>query len=859
MKQNRAVGLALGLLIALLTAWMATTGTQPIAAVQRAATSAALPRSALSTDPGAASPIPSSTARPTLPSPVATLSPTRAAPSATSPPLAESPTAVLSSLASPTPAGTAVPAATGDGARVVEQVVGSSVEGRPLTAYGLGEGAIKVVLVGNIHGGFEANTYELARQLLAHFEAHPGEVPANVSLWILPTMNPDGLESGHRWNANDVDLNRNADTDLDGCAGNDWSPDTMDYEGLQAGAGGAYPFSEPEIRAVRDFVADARIVVSYHSAFGGIFRDACQRHAPTARLAEVLSAGTGYPVPAEGWTGYAVTGDFGDYLAGEGVAAVTVELTDHDESEFERNLAGVRAVLQAAEEIVTAEAAAVDAHHTWLSTDPTGNLGAWHYPQNSFVHPIALEVIGENGYLLDGGRILALDLVRPTQPEAILVPGDYVEETRVLEPLDLATEGGALLVLDRAGDVYRYEPEGTQWSVERYDRPAGDTYDHYYVALAAGEGIGYLLETTHEQVWRFAAGGASRAGTAWASVPKGRDVDLCASSEGVYVLTRGLNSPSGSLLRYSSERGGASGERVSAFQPNLALMHPRQVTSSGTALYVLDRAGRRLLTLDPKGGAVERVYEFADRRAVSAFWAPPDAGQWPGSTAFVLAGRDTLYFYPEPRRQASIATGAGAQPTNQPHDLAALEELQGLQMPIEGAALTSRDFQMPGAPRHYRLGVHEGIDFYGHTVGVTVNRQTVVRAVADGVVTRALVDYQPLTPDEAQRWQDRCLSLGYTPEEVLDGYRGQQVWIDHGGGLVSRYAHLGSIAPGVVEGTPVSQGQIIGTVGNSGTPGSLRSQTYDVHLHLELWIGDHYVGQFLRPIEAREALARLLH
>jgi murein DD-endopeptidase MepM/ murein hydrolase activator NlpD len=154
--------------------------------------------------------------------------------------------------------------------------------------------------------------------------------------------------------------------------------------------------------------------------------------------------------------------------------------------------------------------------------------------------------------------------------------------------------------------------------------------------------------------------------------------------------------------------------------------------------------------------------------------------------------------------------------------------------------------------------VHEGIDFYGNTVGVAINRRTPVRAVADGIVVRALVDYQPLTAAQASAWQATSLSLGYTPPEVLDGYRGRQIWIDHGQGLISRYAHLGSIQSGIVEGAAVKQGQIIATVGNSGTPGSVSSETYDVHLHLELWLGDHFIGQFLRPIEAREWLERIL-
>jgi murein DD-endopeptidase MepM/ murein hydrolase activator NlpD len=544
-------------------------------------------------------------------------------------------------------------------------------------------------------------------------------------------------------------------------------------------------------------------------------------------------------VPEEGWTGYHITGEFGDYLAGEGVAAVTVELTDHEDPEFERNLAGVQALLASADDIVGAEATGVRAEMVWLGED---NTGTWRYAENSFVHPIALEVMGDTAYLLDGGRILSLDLDRPGAPELLLAPGLDVEGVRVLEPLDLAVDGNSLLALDRAGDVYRYEPGAGTWTLERYDRPSGDTYDHYFMALAGGEEANYLLETTREQVWRFADG---ERGADWIKLPQSRDVDISANGGDVYVLTRDLNRPTGSLLAYRD------GGRISTFTANVDLMHPRQVVATGTAVYVLDRAGRRLLTFDRGSGALLALRQFVDRRDVGAIWVDP-AGEH-----LILAGRDTLYFPGQPERQATIDGGSVLEGP-QPHDLALLEGLRGLSVPIEGATMTTRDFQMPGAPRHYRLGVHEGMDWYGHTVGVPVDRRTSVRAVDDGVVIRAMVDYQPLTAAQADAWSARCRSLGYTPPEVLDGYRGMQVWIDHGGGVISRYAHLGSIAPGVVEGASVTRGQVIATVGNSGTPGSVQSQTYDVHLHLELWVGDHFVGQFLRPIEAREWLEKIL-
>jgi len=492
---------------------------------------------------------------------------------------------------------------------------------------------------------------------------------------------------------------------------------------------------------------------------------------------------------------------------------------------------------------VNAEAAEAGAEPVWLDEQ---NTGFWQYPANSFLHPLALEVMnsgeGPTAYLLDGGRVLALDLSKPAAPHLLLAPGDDVEGVRVLEPLDLAVRGESLLVLDRAGDAYRYDPATETWAVERYDRPPGATYDLYFVALAADGGYGYLLETTHEQLWRFAAG---QKGAAWLEVPKGRDVDVGVFEGNALVLTRNLNSPQGHLLRYQD------GQPVSGFEPNVGLMHPRQVVAAGPTAYVLDRAGRRLLALESQSGNLQALYQFTDRRAVSAIWSASEG------ESLILAGRDRLYFPGQPERRATVTEGPVLE-LPQPHNLSLLAALRGLQVPIEGARITSRDFQMPGAPRHYRLGVHEGLDFYSHTVGVPVNRKTLVRAVADGVVIRALVDYQPLTAAQAEAWYTLCHNVGYTPDEVLDGYRGRQVWIDHGGGLVSRYAHLGRIADGIVLGATVLQGQPIATAGNSGTPGSVDSQTYDVHLHLELWLGDHYVGQFLRPIEAREWVERIL-
>jgi murein DD-endopeptidase MepM/ murein hydrolase activator NlpD len=283
---------------------------------------------------------------------------------------------------------------------------------------------------------------------------------------------------------------------------------------------------------------------------------------------------------------------------------------------------------------------------------------------------------------------------------------------------------------------------------------------------------------------------------------------------------------------------------IRTFRANFPMSQVRQVEAAETAVYVLDRNGRRLLQFDGRSGTLQHVQQLPQSDPASAFWVSPD-GQ------IILAGRNRLYFGNNPARLGHVPPGDTFAPS-QFYDPLFLASLSPLGLPIGGSPLTVRDFQLPGAPRHYRLGVHEGLDFYWQ-------RGTPVTAVADGVVIRANTDFvQPSPAEIAARWQ-AVSAQGYTDDATLDFYRGRQVWIEHDNGLISRYVHLDTIAPGVQVGTAVTQGQLIGTVGNSGSPSSLESVDADVHLHFELWYDDAYLGQYLRPIEAREWILRLFY
>jgi hypothetical protein len=90
----------------------------------------------------------------------------------------------------------------GSGADEVRQI-GTSQLGRPITALRYGTGERVVLVVGQTHGDEEGGLRVLFRlKTLA--------LPDNVSLWVIPTMNPDGGFADTRFLADASDPNRGA-------------------------------------------------------------------------------------------------------------------------------------------------------------------------------------------------------------------------------------------------------------------------------------------------------------------------------------------------------------------------------------------------------------------------------------------------------------------------------------------------------------------------------------------------------------------------------------------------------------------------------------------------------------------------
>lgn len=241
-----------------------------------------------------------------------------------------------------------------------KQVIGTSVENRNIEAYTFGTGENDLLFVGGIHGGYEWNSILLAYEMIDYFSTNYEAIPKNVTIHIIPALNPDGLFAATglegrfvktditsyemhttgegRFNANKVDLNRNF-----ACK---WAPEST-WRGLVVSAGTA-AFSEPEAQALKNYVTKTtpESVVMWHSKANNVYASECENGV----LPKTLSLMNAYAIAGDYgavpvFDAYPITGDAEGWLASIGIPAITVELETRTSPEWERNIAGVNALL----------------------------------------------------------------------------------------------------------------------------------------------------------------------------------------------------------------------------------------------------------------------------------------------------------------------------------------------------------------------------------------------------------------------------------------------------------------------------------------------------------------------------------
>ena len=224
------------------------------------------------------------------------------------------------------------------------QVIGQSISGREIIIYRFGTGLTHRMIVAGIHGGYEWNTIKLANQLVDYYQQNLEAVLPDKTLYILPSLNPDGEARGHgpdgRANENGVDLNRNFPKDWQA----DW-PRTGCWQMGDISAGDS-PLSEPESQALANFLLENDIdaLISYHSAGPGFFPGGSPVDENSLNLVLTLSAVSHFPYPPLN-TGCKFTGTLADFAVSIGIPALDLELSTHWDSEFLENLKVISAFL----------------------------------------------------------------------------------------------------------------------------------------------------------------------------------------------------------------------------------------------------------------------------------------------------------------------------------------------------------------------------------------------------------------------------------------------------------------------------------------------------------------------------------
>jgi len=186
------------------------------------------------------------------------------------------------------------------------QIVGTSVQQRPIMCLVLGDGPDVTLIMATIHGNEAAGT-PLVRTLSWYLRQRP-EMLSGRKVVLMAVANPDGMANGTRYNAKGIDLNRNFEAR---------NRVNSKQTGLKA-------LSEPEARTIKQVIQQYNPdrIVSIHQPLNCIDYDG-----PARMLAERMGQYCALPVKKLG----ARPGSLGSYAGVTlGIPIITFEMLPAD-------------------------------------------------------------------------------------------------------------------------------------------------------------------------------------------------------------------------------------------------------------------------------------------------------------------------------------------------------------------------------------------------------------------------------------------------------------------------------------------------------------------------------------------------
>jgi len=417
-----------------------------------------------------------------------------------------------------------------------------------------------------------------------------------------------------------------------------------------------------------------------------------------------------------------------------------------------------------------------------------------------------------------------------------------------------------VLVLDKSGDIFEFDPVKKSWSVLRANLPGFGSPDPEYIDFCLSPASVKpllndptnanafnrldLLDPERNQIWKLALKrNGSIAPQVTKSFPevmpwrvrKGNPSvaeSIALSYDGVFYVLRNFGQ-SGQIGVITPITESMVLQNRLAIQGIRSVRPTRMASQAGLPLYIVERENNRVLAVDKKSGSA-RPFLFgasSDLRGLT----PDSQGFW------VIDGPKLTYRKISQPDSLTLA----AKPPQRTID----PRLKRLTIPIVGITLPRHAGVYPGARRLYRYGVHEGMDFFYGGGRAKIYMGSPVVAAGDGKIIRADAGFKDMDRATFNRVMADCAREHRTTDKNEDLFRGCQVWIDHGDNMITRYAHLNKINSKIKVGQTVKHGDLIGFVGVSGTGQNLPGVAKYPHLHFEIWLDGKYVGYGLTPAE----------
>jgi murein peptide amidase A len=210
--------------------------------------------------------------------------------------------------------------------------VGNTITGADILMVQLGDGPLKILVLGGVHGD-ESEGFLFLEKYLEELKNGNLRIPEGITLYMIPRVNPDGCSSLRRTNQRNVDLNRNMPTA-------DWNGEFANvryYPGDHAG-------SEVESKILVHLITETEphCIISMHSYENAMvnFNGDCENWAVAMSEKNEL--------PPKGDIGYPTPGSLGTYAGWErNIPTITLEIfrTQEPEAVWAQHLEGFQAGL----------------------------------------------------------------------------------------------------------------------------------------------------------------------------------------------------------------------------------------------------------------------------------------------------------------------------------------------------------------------------------------------------------------------------------------------------------------------------------------------------------------------------------